>query len=97
MSESTDSPRLPWRQIVEQATVVEVDGSTMPDPETGQPRPVITLRMPAFVAESLAAVLAAWSVIGSVAEESWSGDELATATALNAAAVVARRTEDQPN
>jgi hypothetical protein len=27
MPESTDSPRLPWRQIIEQATVVEVDGS----------------------------------------------------------------------
>jgi hypothetical protein len=34
MPESTDSPRLPWRQIIKQTTVVEVDGSTMPDPET---------------------------------------------------------------
>ncbi len=30
-----DSTQPPWHWIIEQATVVELDGSTLPDPETG--------------------------------------------------------------
>jgi len=95
MPEPTDLPPLPWQQIIERATVVVIDGSTMPDPETGQPRPAITVRMPAYVAESWARALAAWSAIGEMVEETWRGDELATVATLQAAADVARRVGDR--
>jgi hypothetical protein len=95
MSEATDSTQLPWRRILEQATVVVIDGSTIPDPDTGHPRAAITVQMPAFVAEHLARVLAGWSVIGQVVEESWSGEETDAAFTLDAAARVARGIDDQ--
>ena len=90
MSDHTDPTQSPWHWIIEQATVVELDGSTVPDPETGQPRTAIVVRMPAFVAEHLAATLLAWSRIGQVIVDTWSGDETETASTLLAAAQIAR-------
>jgi len=54
MSDRTDSTQPSWHWIIEHATVVALDGTTVPDPETGQPRTAIVVRMPAFVAEHLA-------------------------------------------
>jgi hypothetical protein len=89
MSDRTDSTQPPWHWIVEPVTVVTLDGSTVPDPETGQPR--IVMRMPAFGAEHLAAVLVAWSQLGQIVVDAWSGDEIEAASTLLAAAEVARR------
>jgi hypothetical protein len=91
MSDRTDSTQPPWHWIVEQATVVTLDGSTLPDPETGQPRAAIVVKMPAFVAEHLAAALLAWSHVGRVVIDAWSGGETETVSTLLAAAAIARR------
>ncbi|HEV8713811.1 MAG TPA: hypothetical protein VGX03_13415 [Candidatus Binatia bacterium] len=93
MSDRTDSTQPPWHWIIEQATVVALDGSTLPDPETGQPRTAIVVKMPAFVAEHLAAVLVAWSQLSQIVD-AWSGEETETASTLLAAAQVARRQDD---
>jgi predicted protein tyrosine phosphatase len=94
MSDRTDSTQPPWHWIIEQATVVALDGSTLPDPETGQPRTAIVVKMPAFVAEHLAAVLVAWSQLSQIVVDAWSGEETETASTLLAAAQVARRQDD---
>jgi len=94
MSDRTDSTQPPWHWIIEQATVVELDGSTLPDPESGEPRTAIVVRMPAFVAEHLAAALRAWSQVGQLVIDAWSGGETETASTLLAAAQVARRHDD---
>jgi hypothetical protein len=93
MSDRTDSTQPSWHWTIEQATVVELDGSTVPDPETGQPRTAIIVRMPAFVAEHLAAVLVAWSQVGQNVVDAWSGEETETASTLQAAAQLARRSD----
>jgi hypothetical protein len=38
-----------------------LDGSTVPDPETGQPVPVAVLRLPPWRAKEVAAALDVWS------------------------------------
>jgi hypothetical protein len=67
----------------------------VPDPETGQPRTAIVVRMPAFVAEHLAAVLVAWSQLGQIVVDTWSGGETETASTLLGAAQVAQKHDGQ--
>jgi hypothetical protein len=73
---------------------VALDGTTVPDSETGQPRPTIVVRMPAFVAEHLAALLVAWSQLGKIVVDAVSGGETETASTLLVAARVGRRQDD---
>ncbi len=46
------------RWLVEEPVITEVDGSTLPAPETGSQLTAVLVRMPAYFAEHLARVLA---------------------------------------
>jgi hypothetical protein len=63
-----------------------IDGSTIPDPETGQPIPAATLRLPAWRLRDLAGTLSFWSAtaaaLASHADETDLGQVLALGAAL---------------
>jgi hypothetical protein len=48
------------RQVLEGGETVEVDGSTVADPETGRPVPVVVLRLPEWRVREVAAALELW-------------------------------------
>lgn len=68
---------------------VEVDGSTLADPETGAPLTAVLVRMPAYFAEHLACVLASWTTIGELVTI-LSADESRMSETLDLAADAAR-------
>jgi len=89
MPEPTE-PAYPLRwEIAEEATTIAVDGATVVDPVDGEQLTVVVVRMPAFVVENLAGVLAGWSKIAAVMREAL--DESDLAGLLRAAARAARR------
>jgi hypothetical protein len=49
------------RQVLPGGETIEIDGSTITDPETGQPAPVAILRLPIWRLRELAAALNAWT------------------------------------
>ena len=51
----------PSRQVLPGGETIEIDGSTVADPETGQPTPAAVLRLPAWRLRELAAALEAWT------------------------------------
>jgi len=76
------------RWMVEGSVIVEIDGSTLPDPETSAPLTAV-VRMPAYFAEHLARVLANWTTIGALVTE-LSADESRMSETLDLAANAAR-------
>jgi hypothetical protein len=49
------------RQVLPGGETIEIDGSTVTDPETGQPAPAALLRLPIWRLRELAAALDAWT------------------------------------
>lgn len=99
MSNRTDPARPPSycrgytmtaRWVVEDPVAVEVDGSTVPDPDTVRPLTTVLVRMPAYFAEHLAPVLAAWTTIGELISK-LSYDESRMSRALQFAAGAGER------
>lgn len=64
MPQRTDPPP-PTRPtiVLPGGETLTVDGSTVPDPETGEPVPAAVLRLPAWRAQELSAALQLWSQI----------------------------------
>lgn len=60
MSEPSHDPA-PSRQVLPGGETIEIDGSTVADPETGRPIPAAVLRLPAWRLRELAAALEAWT------------------------------------
>jgi hypothetical protein len=81
------------RRVIEDPVTIEVDGSTVLDPEDGKPLTAVLVRMPAYFAEHLAQVLTAWTSIGELIHE-WSGDESGLAEGLLFAARAARQRDE---
>jgi hypothetical protein len=79
--------------VTEDSVRLEVDGSTVPDPDDGVQLTAVLVRMPAWFAEHLAEVLAAWTAIGEHVRE-FPGGEQDLATGLRSAVQVARRRDD---
>ena len=50
-------------QLLPGGEVITIDGTTIPDPETGQPVPAATLRLPAWRASELSAALTLWTAV----------------------------------
>jgi hypothetical protein len=49
------------RRVLPGGETIEIDGSTVTDPETGQPAPAAVLRLPVWRLRELAAALDAWT------------------------------------
>jgi hypothetical protein len=49
------------RRVLPGGETIEIDGSTVTDPETGQPAPAALLRLPIWRLRELAAALDAWT------------------------------------
>ncbi len=81
------------RWAVEDAVTVEVDGTTVPDPDTGRPLTTVLVRMPAYFAEHLARVLAGWTTIGELVSK-LSYDESRMSEALSFAADAANERDE---
>jgi hypothetical protein len=50
-------------QLLPGGEVITIDGTTIPDPETGEPVPAATLRLPAWRATELSAALTLWTTV----------------------------------
>jgi len=81
------------RWVAEDPVTVEVDGSTVPDPDTGRPLTTVLVRMPAYFAEHLARVLASWTTIGELFSET-SYDESRMSEALSSAVNAANERDE---
>jgi hypothetical protein len=81
------------RWIVEEPVTIEIDGSTLPDPETGAPLTAVLVSMPAYFADHLAQVLASWTTIGVLVTE-LSADESRMSETLGLAADAARNRDE---
>jgi hypothetical protein len=90
---SPREPGLSARWVAEDPVTVEVDRSTLPDPEDGKPLTAVVVRMPAYFAEYLAQVLGAWTDVGELMRD-LSADERALAEALRLGAQAARRRDE---
>jgi hypothetical protein len=73
------------RWVAEDSVTVEVDGSTIPDPDDRAPLTAVVVRMPTYHAEHLAAVFDAWTTIGELVSK-LPGDESSMSEALGRAA-----------
>src|SRR5881275_1206464 len=88
MANPTGHEPVRLRLDLDTGEVVEIDGSTVPDRETGEPVPAIVVRMPCWRAHGLAQVLREWSAVGLIMEERRASlDEAPLARVLNMAAV----------
>jgi hypothetical protein len=50
-------------QLLPGGEVLTIDGTTIPDPETGKPVPAAVLRLPVWRATELSAALTLWTAI----------------------------------
>jgi hypothetical protein len=84
------NPTPRYRRLLADGGALTVDGSTIPDPETGQPVPAATLRLPAWRLRDLAAALSSWSatVAALTNHHAWPPDETELSQALAAGAAV---------
>ena len=87
MANSTEREPGRFRLAMDSGEVVEVDGSTLLDDDSGQPVPAVVLRMPAWRAHALGHVLASWNEAVDLFEAATtvSLDEFDLAWALHAA------------
>jgi hypothetical protein len=91
MANSTEREPGRFRLAMDNGDVVEVDGSTLADDDSGQPVPAVILRMPAWRAHALGHVLASWNKAVDLFEAATavSQDESDLAWALHAASAAA--------
>jgi hypothetical protein len=87
MANSTEREPRRFRLAMDNGEVVEVDGSTLLDEDSGRTVPAVVLRLPAWRAHALAHVLASWNRAVDLFEEvtNVSQDESDLAWALSAA------------
>jgi hypothetical protein len=91
MANSTEREPRRFRLAMDNGKVVEVDGSTLVDEDSGRTVTAVVLRLPAWRAHALAHVLASWNRAVDVFEEvtNVSQDESDLAWALSAASSAA--------
>ena len=88
MTNSSASRRDRFRLALDDGSVVEVDGSTLPDPVSGVEPAAVLVRLPGERAGDLARALAGWSAAVELADGS-GREERSLSWALRAAAGVA--------
>jgi hypothetical protein len=91
MANSTEHQPRRLRLAMDNGEVVEVDGSTLVDDDSGRTVPAVVMRMPGWRAHALAHVLASWNRAVDLFEEvtNVSQDESDLAWALSAASSAA--------
>lgn len=58
---SSHQPGAHYTQALADGGTLTIDGSTIPDPDTGQPVPAATLRLPAWRLRDIATTLSFWT------------------------------------
>ena len=85
---SSHPPATPYTRTLADGGTLTIDGSTIPDPDTGQPVPAATLRLPAWRLRDLATTLTSWTaaVATLVSRYDWPPDETDLCQALTTGA-----------
>jgi hypothetical protein len=85
---SSHQPTARYTRTLADGGTLTIDGTTIPDPDTGQPVPAAPLRLPAWRLRDLATTLTSWTtaVATLVNRYDWPPDETDLCQALTAGA-----------
>jgi hypothetical protein len=85
--QSSSHPAVPtadYTRALADGGTLTVDGSTVPDPDTGEPVPAATLRLPAWRLRDIATTLSSWTAATALLADryDWPPDETDLSQAL---------------